>query len=127
MQLKMQDLLGFTNFHETVKDKKIPIKTAYKLAKLSNAIEKEVVFYQEKLKEIIMEYAELNSDGVPTQTEDGQGIKIQKGREEECTKAIVDLQEIEVNLPDIVFTLEEFNDLELTFVELGYALPFISE
>ena len=46
MQLKMQDLLGFTNFHESVKDKKIPIKTAYKLAKLSNAIEKEVVFYQ---------------------------------------------------------------------------------
>ena len=127
MQLRMQELLGFTNFHESVKDKKIPIKTAYKLAKLSNAIEKEIAFYQEKLRTIIMECAELDKEGNPVQTEDGQGIKIQKGKEEACAAAIVELQEIEVNLPDITFTLEEFSNLELTFVELEYALPFITE
>ena len=31
----------------------------------------------------------------------------------------MELQEIEVSLPDITFTLEEFNNLELTFVEGG--------
>lgn len=127
MQLKMQELLGFTSFHESIKDKKIPIKTAYKLAKLSSAVEKEIVFYQEKLRTIIMECAELDNQGIPIQTEDGQGIKIQKGKEEDCAAAIMELQEIEVNLPDITFTLEEFSNLELTFVELEYALPFITE
>ena len=39
----------------------------------------------------------------------------------------MELQEIEVSLPDITFTLEEFNNLELTFVELEYVLPFITE
>ena len=88
---------------------------------------KEITFYQEKLRTIIMEYAELDNEGIPVQTEDGQGIKIQKGKEEVCATAIMELQEIEVNLPDITFTLEEFSNLELTFVELGYALPFITE
>lgn len=127
MLLKMQELLGFSSFHEAAKDKKIPIKTAYKLAKLASAIEKEISFYQEKLRSIILEYAELDENNLPIQTEDGQGVRIQKGNENKCATAINELMEIEVTLPDIAFTIEEFDNLDLTLVELSYILPFIQE
>jgi hypothetical protein len=42
MQLKMQDILNFSAFYETVKSQKLSMKTAYRLAQLSKAIDGEL-------------------------------------------------------------------------------------
>jgi hypothetical protein len=38
-----------------------------------------------------------------------------------------DLQNFEVTLPDISFTLEDFNDVELTVTEMDALMPFLAE
>jgi hypothetical protein len=56
MQLQMQDIINFSVFYDVVKTQKVSIKTAYKLARLSQAIETEMQFYRERLQAIILEY-----------------------------------------------------------------------
>lgn len=127
MQLKMQEILGFSSFYNMVKNQKIPMKTAYRLAQLARSIEGETTFYNAKLREIIMQYALLDEEGMPISTEDGKGIKLRQGVEEECYSAIQELQDIEVTVPDIQLSIEDFDNVELTVVDMGVILPFITE
>ena len=127
MQVKMQDILGYLTFYEAAKDQKIPLKTAYKLAQLSKAIEGEVGFYQEKLRAIIKEYGQLDEEGNPILTEEGTGVKLRAGVEEECYNAMNELQEIEVTLPDVKITADELENMQLTIIEMNYIIPFLKE
>jgi predicted transposase YdaD len=127
MQLKMQDILNFVSFYDLTRSQKLSIKTAYRLARLAKVIEEEVQFYREKFQAILQEYGEKNENGQLVPTEDGSGVKLIQGMEEACFSAIHDLQELEVTLPDIKFSLEEFGDMELTTNDIGSILPFIEE
>lgn len=127
MQLKMQDILGYSAFYDAVVSQKMPFKTSYKLAKLSKAIETEISFYQEKLRKIIYEYGLLDEEGNPVLLENGEGIKLRPGVDKECNEAMSELQEIEVTIPDFNLTIEEMECLELTLTEMNYILPFLTE
>lgn len=127
MQLKMQDILGFPVFYETVKSQKLSMKIAYRLAQLSKAIDGELQFYREKLQTIIQEYGEMNEEGKPVSTEDGNGIKLRPGTDMQCMAAMHELQMLDVMLPDIKFHLEDFGDIELSMAEMTAILPFIEE
>ena len=127
MQLKMQEILGFAEFYEAIKTQKISMKTAYRLAQLANAIENELKFYREKVRAIIAEYGEKDKNGNPVSTENGEGIKLIAGKENECPLAMRELQELEVTLPDIKFNIEDFGDAELSASAIGVVLPFIEE
>jgi hypothetical protein len=127
MQLKMLALTNFPIAYETIKSQKLPIKTAYKMAQLSRAIETELAFYHEKVKGILQEYAVLNEHGQPLSSEDGRGVKIRSGSETQCMAAMQELYDIDITLPDITFNLGEFNGIELTTEEIGISLPFLIE
>ena len=127
MKLKMQTVLGFATFYEAVVHGKLPIKTAYKLNKLTKAIDNEITFYREKLQAIINEFAELDENGNPIPTEDGNGVKLRPESEADCYAAVYELQNIEVELPDITFTFDEFDNAQLTMIEFAAAEPFFTE
>lgn len=127
MQLKMQDILGFSACYESIKVQKLPMKVAYRLAQLAKAADNEMQFYRDKLQAIVMEYGEMDSNGQPVPTEDGEGIKLKSGSEAACYKAMQELQEIEINMPDIFFTVEELDTIELSAIEISTLLPFIKE
>ena len=127
MQLKMQDILGFPAFYETVKSQKLSMKIAYRLAQLAKAIDGELQFYREKLQAIIQEYGEKDEGGQPVPTEDGNGIKLRPGTDMQCMAAMHELQMLDVNLPDVRFRIEDFGDIELSMTEMTAILPFIEE
>lgn len=127
MQIKMQDILGYTAFYEAVKDQKMPTKTAYKLAKIAKEVEGEISFYQEKLRKIVLEHGLLDEQGNPVPTEDGMGIKLREGHEQACNDAMEELQSIEVVIGNYALTLEELDSLEISLTEMGYIMPFIEE
>ena len=127
MKLKMQDILNFTTFYEVVKDEKLAIKTAYRLSKLTKAIENELGFYREKLQAIIKQYAQLDEEGNPIPTDDGAGVKLRPETEADCYAAIYELQDIEVELPDIKFTFDEFEGTQLTIAQINTAMNFFEE
>lgn len=124
MQVKFTNITNFNTFYDAIKGAKLPIKTSYNLAKLARAIEEEVQFYREKFRELIFEYAELDENGSPIFLEGGEGVRLKTGSEEECGRKINELQNMEVELPDIKFSFDEFEGVELTLDQMQAALSF---
>jgi hypothetical protein len=123
----MREITNFTTFYEAVKDSKLSIKTAYRLTKLTKAIENELGFYREKLQAIIKQYAQLDEEGKPIPTDDGAGVILRPETEADCYAAIYELQDIEVELPDIKFTFDEFEGTQLTIAQINTAMNFFEE
>lgn len=105
----------------------LPIRTAYKLAKLQKAVENDHDFYVNKLNELIQIYSERGEDGAPLLTEDGNGIRIRKEVLNEFETKVNALWNVEVDAPDIKFSLDEFDGLKITVEEAGLLEPFIEE
>ena len=124
--MKMYEILDFSKVYNSIKDEKMSIKTAYKLNKLIKKIEEENNFYNIKFHEIIEQYAEKNDQG-EYQYIDENSIKIKEGKEQECYKKISELQNLEIEIPNITFSIEELGDINLTIDTVNMLMPFIEE
>lgn len=123
----INEILQLPNFFEVIRTPKLSFKTAYKLAKLSKAVEEELSFYKEKMQEIIYEYGEKDSEGNLVLIEDGTGVVLNSNTQEECYQKIAELEYLEVELPNIKFSVEEFAGTTLSLEELQPILPFIED
>ncbi len=124
--MKMYEILDFSKVYNSIKDEKMSIKTAYKLNKLIKKIEEENNFYNIKFHEIIEQYAEKNDQG-EYQYIDENSIKIKEGKEQECYKKVSELQNLEIETPNITFSIEELGDINLTIDTVNMLMPFIEE
>lgn len=124
--MKMYEILDFSKVYNSIKNEKMSIKTAYKLNKLIKKIEEENNFYNIKFHEIIEQYAEKNDQG-EYQYIDENSIKIKEGKEQECYKKISELQNLEIEIPNITFSIEELGDINLTIDTVNMLMPFIEE
>lgn len=124
--MKMYEILDFSKVYNSIKDEKISVKTAYKLNKLVKKIEEESSFYNTKFHEIIEQYAEKDEQG-EYQYLNESSIKIKEGKEQECYKKISELQNLEIETPNITFSIEELGDINLTIDTVNMLMPFIEE
>lgn len=124
--MKMYEVLALQSFYTSVQDKKMPIKTTYKLSRLASRVEKEIEFYSKEFAKIVDAYA-LKENGELVYSEDMTSIKIIPGKEDECSDKIMELKDLEVDLSDFEFSLEEFENLELTLAEMSSILPLVKD
>jgi len=124
--MKMYEVLALQNFYTSVQDKKMPIKTTYKLSRLASRAEKEIEFYSKEFAKIVDAYA-LKENGELVYSEDMTSIKIIPGKEDECSDKIMELKDLEVDLSGFEFSLEEFENLELTLAEMSSILPLVKD
>ena len=54
-------------------------------------------------------------------------IKIIEGKEEECSAKIAELKNLEIDLSDFKFSIEEFDKLELSVNDMYGILPLITD
>ena len=122
--MKLYKVVALQDFFKLVKDKKMPILITYKHAKLAHRAEEEIVFYNQELNKIVQEYS-LKENGQVVLSEDKSSIIIIPGKEEECSQKISDLQNIEVDLSDFSFSIEDFEQLDLTLSQFDLIFPLI--
>lgn len=127
MDLKISQVMEFHSVYSTLKEQEMPLKLAYRLNQIEDICEKKVVFYETKMRDIITRYSEKDSDGNPVFLEDNKSIKIKPECIQECTGKIQELAELEVELPDVKFTLNELGELKLSVLEVKALMPFIDE
>lgn len=102
---------------------KLPTRLAYKLMKLTKASDSEGAFYDEKMNKIITEFADRDADGkIKTKKND---VVINPDKLTECNAAIKELQQMEVDKPDISFTIEELEPLSVSISEIAALDDFI--
>lgn len=125
--MKLSQISNLLRVCNTLQDKPLAVKIAYKFAKIKAKLQEDEEFYLTKLQEIIAKYGKTDDNGNYVIAEDGSSIRIKEGMVEDCQKAIEELESIEVELPDIKFTLEELDKLDLTLNQMELFINFIEE
>lgn len=126
MKIRMFQVFRILDIYGRVKTLKVPAKVAYKFNKLCIGLDEDNKFYNEELNKILQQYANKNEDGSFKRTELG-GIDIKEDQIETAQKEIDSLYNLEVDVPDIKFTIDELDDLELSIEDFNAMLPFIDE
>lgn len=98
---------------------------AYKIMKLMKNTQNDCDFYQEKFNAILTEYGEKDNNGQLIQ--ENNGIKIQDGKMEECTSKVNELNNTEIELPKIKFTLEELRPYNFSVIDMAKIDELIQE
>lgn len=124
--MKLFEVLELQNFYSLIKDAKLPIRTTYKLTRLMRQVEQETQFYQTEFAKIVEEYA-LKENGQYVYSDDMTSIKIIAGKEEECGNKILELKNLDVDLSDFSFSIDEFEGLDLTISQLNSIIPLITD
>ena len=109
---------------DKIKEKTFDINTQYKFIKISKVIREEEELINEQQFLLLKQYAEKNEDGQFIVNKSG-GFKIKEECVEECGLKIMEMNNRQITLPDIYFSLDELEPLGLTLGELELFEPFI--
>ena len=127
MKVTMEQGIEIQQLLNKIKNEEVSLKTAYKFNKIINSIEKELSFYYNKLNEIIEKYSEKDDNGKPLLSEDKTSIQIEKDKLNECQLEMKELSEVDFNIEDIYFSLDELEKIKLTILETRVLMPFLKE
>lgn len=107
-----------------LKDKAFNLQTQYKILRLVKAIEEEDELMQQSVLKVAEQYAQRDENGQIIINEDG-GFSLDRNRMEEITNELNNINNAEIQIPDIYFSLDEFEGLGLTLEELDAFMAFI--
>ena len=127
MSMKMYEILELQTLYNSIANIKLPLKTTYKFTRLMRRAETELEFYQTKFQEIIAQYGEKDDNGQYKFTEDGQSIVIIAGKEQECNAKLLELRNLDVEINDIKFTIEELEGIDVSISELACIMSLIED
>lgn len=124
--MKIKILLLIKQLLCSILDVKLSIKTSYKIFKFIKQIENEEIFYNTKFKELLNMFGEKDDKGNFI-TDDKGNIKLLEKNVIACRQAINDLDNLEVEIPNVSFTLEELEPLQLSVNQIILLQNFIQE
>lgn len=122
----MWQVLSILGIYDKIKESRVPAKVAYKFNKLCLALNNDAEFYRTELNKIVQQYGEKNEDGSFVFL-DGGSIKIKAEVYDDAKREINNLDGLEVDAPDIKFTVDELDGLQLSIEDFNRMLPFIEE
>jgi hypothetical protein len=125
--MKFNELQNFRSIISKIANQSLPFTTAYRINRLVHALEEAWSFYAESMTSLVQQYGQKNENGELVYSNNGEGIMLIPETAEEANIKMMELGEVEADLPDITFTPEEFSKLELSAWEVELLIPFIKE
>lgn len=106
---------------------RFPIKAfaAYKVMKFCKALEDDEKFYSEKMQGIINKYAAKDGDGNPV-TVNGN-VKLEPSTAKEAQAELRELDDMEIDVPNVLFDINDLNEVKLTAADMYSLADFITE
>lgn len=124
--MTLSNVDAFFNFYERAKIIKMPIRIAYKFAKIASQYKDDYRFYQEQMAVILNEFVEKDENGQPIKA--GEGFALKKDSMEQFSNRVQVLASQKIDDPVIHFTLEDLDGWgEITPTELESLIPFTTE
>ena len=124
MLIKRSQINEIIKLINKLKEKKFNISSQYKLIKIEKSILEEQEIFQEQIQVNCSEFFERDANGNPLINDDG-GYKIKKDKINECYALMNKMTSLQIQIPDIYFSLDELTELDLTLGELMPLEPFI--
>ena len=125
MTLKMYEIIDLPTIFSKLKEQKLPFKTAYKIVLFAQEVQKHVDFYQETFRNLLTEYGQKDEQGNLVPTADGQGVLLVEETMSEAYQKLSELRDLEVELPDTKFSIDDFGSIEVSPDEMMVIMPFI--
>jgi len=113
IQVTLNDILNNVQIFREISMKALPIKTAFRVARLIRELDKESATFDESRRIIIEKYAERDENGEMKQTEEGN-IILQQDKITECNNELNDLLNTEIEINADKLNLDDMGDIELT-------------
>lgn len=126
IQVTLNDILNSISIFREISMKVLPVKTAFRVARLIRELDKENATFDESRRKIIEMYAERDEDGNYKQTDEGNVI-IQQDKAKECNDAMVDLLNTTVEINVDKLNLDDLGDIELAPTQALAMEAFIEE
>lgn len=122
MLIKRKFIIPINLLFEAKSKLNFSIETQYKIIKIKKILINEIEIYKEQINSF-NDFFEKDENGNLIQNE--KGIKIKDNCIKECQQKIFELDNSEIQLPDLFFSLDELEPLNLTLEELELFEPFI--
>lgn len=124
-------LISITDMYRTIQilsNQKLPLKGAFRLNQIANAIKPHNEFYAEKFGKIIEQYAKRDENGQPQLDATKTNVLIQEDKIQECSEKLNELNNLEVELSDNLYiTLNDLGDIECSVQDLQGLTPVLRE
>lgn len=126
-KLQIKAALIMLDTLEKIKTKQMPIQISYRIARLIPILEKEKQVYFETLRNLIEKYGMRDENDNLKISEDGNSIPIIPEFKDQCYSEMNELEEamIEIDLP--LFSISEFNGVDLSIEDIMNLNPILSE
>lgn len=124
--MTLSNVDAFFNVYEKLKTIKMPIRIAYKFAKIASQYRDDYRFYQEQMAVILNEFVEKDENGQPVKI--GEGFALKKDSMEQFSNRVQVLASQKIDDPISQLTLEDLDGWgEITPSELESLIPFTTE
>lgn len=117
MLIRRVDLFSIRRISEKIQKEVFDIRTQYKLLKLKAAADQEYKIFIEQLTNLSDKYGDKDEHGELQVSANG-GVKVKPEFVKVFGEKLAQLEDLEVTVPDIYFTLDELQNLKLTMEEL---------
>ena len=124
--MNILNLISAARVFAQIGQTKISSKLAYKIMRFCKSIAADEEFYNNKRNEIINEYAVRDENGAIVQSDDGV-VNIIQDKITEANAALMELNGVEVEAPNIKFSLSELEELKLSVADMFALDAFIEE
>ena len=125
--MKLNQLNNLRDTLTKIANQSLPFTTAYRINRLIHGLDEAWTFFTESMTALIQQYGQKDNEGNFVYTEDGQSILLIPETAAEANTKMMELGQVDANLPDITFTPEEFSKLELSAWEVEVLMEFIKE
>lgn len=124
--MKLYNLIQIKSIFAPHIQEKLSMGLSYKIYKLIKYIEEEESFFEQKRQEIINEFGEKDGAGQLAISAEGF-IQIPPDRQAAAQQALDELAQLEVELPQIIFTIDELVDIKFSIQEVALLEPLLRE
>lgn len=122
MKIKKNDMISIINLINKMKNRIFNVETQYKLLKLKRKLQEEQITYEQEINDLSQFIERENGKYIKDRN---GGYKIYAEKQVECEEFVKRLNSLEVQLPEIYFSLDELENLQLSLEDLEILMPFI--
>jgi hypothetical protein len=128
MKTTLNNLITVRNTLANFADTVVSPRLAYQVAKFIKLTNEDEEFYNTRLRALFDTCAQRNEDGSFRLTENQQGIMLEPEKIEEFNASIFELENVEVDAPDIKFALSDMTkELNMSAKQMMVLMDFIDE
>lgn len=117
MKVKLSEIVNARQALQKMMTKELPIKTAYRLSKLVNAVNDELGNFEDQRKKLVEKYGEKK----------GEEVVVPKDKAQDFQKDMQELLDVEVKIDFDPISLSDIGEISLSPVDITLLDSFIKE